>query len=32
METVDPDQLTSEKTADMDLHCFHNRAYPSSAG
>ena len=26
---VDPDQSTSEKPADMDLHCFQNRAYPS---
>ena len=21
---MDPDQLASEKPADLDLHCFHN--------
>ena len=26
---VDPDQLASEKPADLDLHCFQNRIYPS---
>ena len=31
-KTVDPDQMASEKLADLDLHCFQNRTYPSSAG
>ena len=26
--SVDPDQLASEKPADLDLHCFQNRIYP----
>ena len=25
--SVDPDQLASEKPADLDLHCFQNRIY-----
>ena len=25
--SVDPDQLASEKPADPDLHCFLNRIY-----
>ena len=25
---VDPDQLASQKPADLDLHCFQNRIYP----
>ena len=28
---VDPDQLASEKPADLDLHSFQNRVYPSIA-
>ena len=28
---VDPDQLASEKPADLDLHCFQNRIQPGSA-
>ena len=31
-KTVYPDQLASEKRADLDLHSFQNRAYPDSAG
>ena len=31
-KTLDPDQLASEKFADLDLHCSQNRAYPGSAG
>ena len=27
--SVDPDQLASQKPADLDLHCFKNRIYPS---
>ena len=27
--SVDPDQLASEKPADLDLHCFQNRIYLS---
>ena len=30
-KTVDFDQMASEKPADLDLHCFQNRAYPGSA-
>ena len=30
-KSVDPDQLASEKPADLDLHCFQNRIYPGSA-
>ena len=30
--SADPDQLASEKPADLDLHCFQSRAYPGSAG
>ena len=26
-----PDQLASQKPADLDLHCFHNRLYPALA-
>ena len=29
--SVDPDQLASEKPADLDLHCFQNRKYPDLA-
>ena len=29
--SVDPDQLASKKPADLDLHSFHNRMYPSVA-
>ena len=29
--SVDPDQLASEKPADQDLHCFQNRLYLGSA-
>ena len=25
--SVDPDQLASEKSADLDLHCFQNKIY-----
>ena len=25
---VDPDQLASQKPADLDLHCFQNCIYP----
>ena len=25
---VDPDQMASKKSADLDLHCFQNRMYP----
>ena len=25
--SVDPDQLASEKPVDLDLHCFENRKY-----
>ena len=25
--SVDPDQLASEKTADLNLHCFQNQIY-----
>ena len=25
--SVDPDQLTSQKSADLDLHCFENSIY-----
>ena len=25
---MDPDQLASEKPADLDLHCFQTRIYP----
>ena len=28
--SVDPDQLASEKPADLDLHCFQNRTEPDS--
>ena len=28
---VDPDQLASQKPADLDLHCFRNRRYPALA-
>ena len=24
---MDPDQLASEKPADLDLHCFQNKIY-----
>ena len=30
-KSVDPDQLASEKPADLDLHCFQNRIYRGSA-
>ena len=26
--SVDPDQLASEKPADLDLYCFQNNIYP----
>ena len=26
--SVDPDQLASQKPADLDLHCFQNRIQP----
>ena len=26
--SVDPDQLASQKPADLDLHCFQSRIYP----
>ena len=29
--SVDPDQLASEKPADLDLHCFQDRKYPDVA-
>ena len=29
--SVDPDQLASEKPADLDPHFFQNRIYPDSA-
>ena len=29
--SVDPDQLASQKPADLYLHCFQNRIYPGSA-
>ena len=29
--SVDPDQLASQKPADPDLHCFQNRIYPGPA-
>ena len=29
---VDPDQLASEKPADLDLQCFQNGLYPGEAG
>ena len=29
--SVGPDQLASEKPADLDLHCFQNRLYPGLA-
>ena len=29
--TVDPDQLASQKPADMDLHCFKSKTYPGLA-
>ena len=25
---MDPDQLASEKPADLNLHCFQSRIYP----
>ena len=28
---MDPDQLNSEKPADLDLHCFQNRRCPGLA-
>ena len=28
---MDPDQLASEKPADLDLHFFQNRKYPGLA-
>ena len=28
---MDPDQLASEKPADLDLHCFQTKVYPQSA-
>ena len=28
--SVDPDQLASQKPADLDLHCFQNRQYLGS--
>ena len=28
--SVDPDQLASEKPADLDAHCFQNLIYPGS--
>ena len=28
---MNPDQMTSEKLADQDLHCFQKRIYPGSA-
>ena len=30
--SVDPDQLASEKPADLDLHCFQKKRYPGSSG
>ena len=29
--SVDPDQLASQKPADLDLHCFQNWIYPTLA-
>ena len=29
---MDPDQLASEKPADLNLHCFSNRIYPGQHG
>ena len=29
--SVDPDQLASQKPADLDLHCFQNRTYQGLA-
>ena len=29
--SVDPDQLASEKPADLDLRCFQNKINPGSA-
>ena len=29
--SVDPDQLASQKPADQDLHCFRNGIYPGLA-
>ena len=29
--SVDSDQLASEKPVDLDLHCFQNRIYPGLA-
>ena len=29
--SVDPDQLTSQKQADLNLHCFQNRINPGLA-
>ena len=28
---MDPDQLASEKPADLDRHCFQNKIYPCLA-
>ena len=28
---MDPDQLASEKPADLDLQCFQNSLYPGEA-
>ena len=30
-KSVDPNQLASQKPADLDLHYFQNRIYPGSA-
>ena len=30
--SVDPDQLASEKQVDLDIHCFHNRIFLGSVG
>ena len=29
---MDPDQLASEKPADLYLHCFQNRIFPGKHG
>ena len=30
--SVDPNQLASQKPADLDLHCFQNRVYMMMEG